>query len=429
MLKLIALLLATSNFNPVPDMCVDSSYNITWDIDYNDTTYLFLYHKHSIFGDTLSTYENNKPVLNHTSKDSNLTWTVPHRMNSYNLNDDMFKFVLTNSPTLFSHTIDSISQYFFIVSNYFNINSSMKVHFPFTNVMKDKNYYFNLEGFENFTLGLEHMDTTWKPMHYNDYFCRFDECVFAIKFYTTHSLRLKFTDYPNITRFTKSFHVSLPTTTTNTMTSVTKTTETEVTKTTTLTTTTDTTTLTTTTDTITLITKTDTTLTTTTKTDTTLTTSPDIKDDIPLVTTMEPETTTTDAPNKKLFMVTFNTSNFTNDNNTNSTPVKDSDRNIGDMILSLFLILILCVVILACFFCKPTNKKSKSRPPSKKCSTKVSNSNKVDASTNTYPQRVTVKNTPNPMYDSGDSATSDEVFYPNDRVCVNAVYSTSYLDN
>ena len=123
MILSLMLQLCISFFNPVSDMTVNSMYNISWNTNYQNETYLYLYHRHidSVFGDSMSTYENNQPVLKHASTEQHYIWTLPHRLNSYNLTDDMFKFILTNNKNLISQPIDSDDSFFYMASSYFEL--------------------------------------------------------------------------------------------------------------------------------------------------------------------------------------------------------------------------------------------------------------------------------------------------------------------
>ena len=110
-----------------------NNYNITWNNDDNiNNLSLILLHKdtNSFLGDSLSKFENGDIVLNEKVTSNNYLWNVPRDLNYYDLEHHYFKFILTNKSDLFSSALNSNTNSFHILSDYFKIISNMNVTNP-----------------------------------------------------------------------------------------------------------------------------------------------------------------------------------------------------------------------------------------------------------------------------------------------------------
>ena len=392
MLTTLLAHMCISFFNPISNMTVNSPYNITWNTDYKNDTYLYLYHKHegSIFGDSLSTYENNQPVLKHVTNDGFYIWSPPHRLNSYNLTDDIFKLILTNNDNLVSQTIDSKATFFYTASNYFKMFSDMSTTFNYVSISPNSTYNFSNTGFRNYTLILQHYDTVWKacdPSMYS-YTCMDNNCVFTIVVTHQNQYRFKLIDYPNITRYTNSFHVMTNEPTASpTLSPTTQTTTSSVSTTSSLTTTKTTSSSVSTTSSLTTTQTTSSSVSTTSSLTTTQTTSSSVS-------TTSSLTTSVSLKNKRMFVVDKNT--------TTLVPGSSGSNKKRNLMIILFVLLVMICGLASTatyyFWMTDTHVKVQSTEE---------------------PQAVTVTHSANPMYDSSESLSSQSF---DNRLCVNAVY-------
>ena len=217
----LLFLLAQSNFiypELNSELEVTGIYDIKWNTTENYTN-IYLLHRDEYGWDVISKDSSNNIILNSEVQGNNFIWNVPYSLNKYNIDNHNFRFVLSDRDDLYSNSLTDTDKLEPMYSEYFDINSNIKLSSIPSHIESNENYILNFSGFKNpVSILIETFENEkWysseliKENYNNDY------VIFNVSVLEEQLNRIQIKD-GDIIRYTNIF-VSKPITSTTTLTS------------------------------------------------------------------------------------------------------------------------------------------------------------------------------------------------------------------